>query len=260
MESALFITRTSLLYEWNPIYRRLYYGQEFCERLIPAENELITVAEFVSRHKVEFSFVTPYVTEKGYNRLMELVPVLDSLFPGCEVVVNDWGVFSFFLEHGGHPIVLGRLLTKQKRGPRILLLKDKIPEPALEHFRRAACDSPFYTKFLKDHGVRRVDLDNLLFGIKREKRDLPGSLYHPYGYISATRMCLFASWGKRHPRAIAACNKECKGKQILLTHPSMPVPLILKNNAIFYYKKDLPENLEAMNINRLVYQPEVPAG
>ncbi|MCL5035533.1 MAG: hypothetical protein M1269_00310 [Chloroflexi bacterium] len=261
MESAIFVTRTSRLHHWNPTYSRLYYGQEFCERLVPSEADLITVSEFVSQNRVNsFTFVTPFVTEKGYEKLTGLVPLLDELFPGCEVAINDWGVFSYFMEHGGHPVVLGRLLTKQKRGPRILNLTDKIPEAALDHFKMAAVDSPIMTSFLRQNSVGRVELDNLLFGIKREKQDLAASLYYPYGYISTTRICLFSSWGKRHPRAIAACAKECREKQVRLTHRSMPVPLILKGNAIFYEKKELPEDLESLNIDRLVYQPEVPAG
>lgn len=175
MESAIFVTRTSRLHHWNPTYKRLYYGQEFCERLMPSEADLMTVSEFVSLNRVNsFSFVTPFVTEKGYEKLTGLVPLLDKLFPGCEVVVNDWGVFSYFMEHGGHPVVLGRLLTKQKRGPRILNLTDKIPEAALEHFKRAAADSPMMTSFLKHNGVGRVELDNLLFGIKRETQESTG--------------------------------------------------------------------------------------
>lgn len=262
MENALFITRNDQFTEWNGEYQRLYFGQEFCERLLPSEKEFLSLLTTVKRQKIPFTLVTPYVSEPGLRKTIELLEALRSeLGREPEIVVNDWGIYAYLRSAGfANPLLLGRLLVKQKRGPQILKLQGKIPEDTVEHFKRAAADSPLSTEFLKQNLFSRLELDNLPLGLIREEKDLPGSLYYPYAYITTTRLCLFARYGKRHLRAIGPCQRECRDFQIKLSHPDMSLPLILAGNTQFYQKDELPRNPQELNIDRLVYQPEVPAG
>ena len=254
------MTRLQNFKYWTPEFSRLYLGQEFCERLLPEVETLSSALKFVREKNLDFTLVTPPVTEKGLKKLIKLLEFLrQEGGKRYEIIINDWGVFSYLKEENyQNPLVLGRLLVKQKRGPRIMNLKGKIPETAMDHFKRAAVDSPLMTRFLRENGIRRIELDNLLFGMKREADSLPASLYYPYAYITLTRLCLFAHFGKRHLRGIVPCQKECEKFQVKLTHPSMPVPLIMAGNAQFYEKKELPPDLSGLGIDRLVYEPEVP--
>ena len=81
---------------------------------------------------MDFTFVTPYVTNKGLKQLEALLQAVAREVPQAEVIFNDWGVFHF-LQEAQLPVtpVLGRLLTKLKKGPRIMNIIDQVPaEPA----------------------------------------------------------------------------------------------------------------------------------
>ncbi len=242
---------------------RMYFGVEFCERLIPSVKQLTNALSFAHENKLDFTLMTPFVTDQGIARLEPLFDYLDNQkTQKAEVVINDWGVLNLLNKRkwNGH-LVLGRLLTKQKRGPRIMNIHDKLPDRALEHFKQSNIDVPILTKFLKEKGVQRVELDNLLQGISRPGAILKGSLYFPYAYVTVTRYCLlsFSENASTNLRSISLCDKECLEKNYKLRHKSMPVDLLLRGNAQFFENNKLPDNLNALNIDRLVFEPKIPA-
>jgi len=138
-------------------YRRLYFGQEFCERLLPTRSQLDEMQERARELGLAFTLVTPYVTEEGLEQVEALVGHLSGCDSRAEVVVNDWGVLYWLREtHPDLVPVLGRLLTKQKRGPRILNLKGIVPDTMIDHFRRSNVDLPVLVEFLGRMGIKRV--------------------------------------------------------------------------------------------------------
>ena len=129
-EYALFINQSDKLHYLTDEYRRVYFGDEFCERLLPNAGELAGVMEQVADAGRFFTLVTPYVTEAGLVQVAELLKMLP---PATEVVFNDWGVFRLLrTEHPDLTPVMGRLLTKIKRGPRIMNFLETLPAAALE--------------------------------------------------------------------------------------------------------------------------------
>lgn len=262
MEHALFITKLSNLKYWGRKYNRLYYGTEFCENLLPTKDELIKVIKFTKQNKLNLTFVTPFVTNKGIKTLLQLFKLLEDKMPSSEIVVNDFGVLNLLdKSFDFSELILGRLLNKQKRGPQILDLLGKMPEEALEHFRRSNIEVPILQDFLIKHNIKRVELDNLLQGLLVDSLNMKKSLYMPYGYITTTRYCL-ANGSKDEAKkdwiAIFPCKKECQGFEVVLTHKSMPVPLYLKGNTQFFKNETLPNNSKNLNVDRIVYQPEIP--
>ena len=149
MEQAVFISRVEQLKYCDDNFTRLYFGIEFCERLLPTMQQLKKVISFVKERKVGFTFVTPYVTNKGLKQLEALIPAVAREVPQVEIVFNDWGVFQF-LKEARLPVslVLGRLLTKMKRGPRIMNIIDQVPPettPLLpDHQPHGARDTKFF--------------------------------------------------------------------------------------------------------------------
>ena len=116
MERVLFISRAENLKYAGQEYGRIYFGNEFCEKLIPAVAEVEKVRDYCKKNKTGFSLVTPYVTDAGMAKLDKLFSFLLGNGESCEVIVNDYGVLSLINEE--YPVlrpVLGRLLTKQKR-------------------------------------------------------------------------------------------------------------------------------------------------
>jgi len=261
MEQAIFISRVQNLKYSNSKYTRLYFGNEFCQRLIPSLEDIRVIRDFISKYQMKFSFVTPYVTNDGILTLRPLLEHVIKNFPGAEIVVNDWGILRLIRREFNYPVLaLGRLLTKQKRGPMNMNLKKRLPQTMLQHFQESNIDVPILGDFLVDNGIKRVELDNLLQGIIRENPSLEASLYFPFAYVTTTRFCLTASSGFRRKflRSIPYCNKECQKYSFRLKHKKMPVNLFLKGNTQFFENKHLPDDLNSLNIDRLVFQPEIP--
>ena len=96
MEQAVFISRVEQLKYCDDNFTRLYFGIEFCERLLPTMQQLKTVISVVKESNEGFTFVTPYVTNKGLKQLEALIPAVAREVPQVEIVFNDWGDFSSF--------------------------------------------------------------------------------------------------------------------------------------------------------------------
>jgi len=263
MQNAIFIAKMKNLKYWNKKYTWLYFGNEFCERLIPNKENLDYIINFVKKNKIKLSFVTPYVTDEGINKLEPLLELLSKKLPESEVIINDYGTLELIQEKKFElKPVLGRLLTKQKRGPRIINIRDKLPKPAIEHFKKSNAEVPIFQEFLIKNGFERIELDNLLQGIEDDfsKSKIKASLYYPYAYVTTTRFCLTAICDKKDAvPGIYPCKKECQRYgPFKLTNKNMPVPLLLKGNTQFFENKKLPRDLEERGINRLVFEPELP--
>ena len=262
MEKAIFISRIENLAHLAPEHSRLYYGNEFCEHLVPSPADLTRVLEVAGERGLDFTLVTPFVTNRGIEALKPLVEEVGKRALGAEIVVNDWGMLKVLGESFGRTggIVLGRLLTKQKRGPRILNIRDRVPARMIEHFRMPNVDVPVLSDFLLERGIDRVELDNPLQGIQRSEPRLAASLYYPFVYVTTTRYCLTATCegGRKNLRSITPCGRECGKYAFTLSHRHMPVKLLLRGNTQFFRNDALPENLEELKIDRLVYEPEIP--
>lgn len=264
VERALYTTRVADLKHYDSSFFRIYFGNEFCQHLVPSVNDLDQALKLVSENNLGFTLVTPYVTDEGLRILEPLFWRIEEAKPGSEVVFNDWGVLRILNEkHPNLEPVMGRLLNKMKRGPRLMNLLESLPKSTIDYFRSCSLDVPLYRQFLIGNRVRRVELDNLLQGIALDfsNSGISASLYIPYAYITTTRLCLAVSCdvkGKEDEIGILPCKMECQKYTFQMTHPAMPVPLIRKGNTMFFRNDKLPEDLGQKNINRIVNQPEVP--
>lgn len=259
-ENAIFICKLDNLKKVTSGYSRLYFGNEFCQQLMPEEKALFEVLGLVLKRRLNFTFVTPFLTDIGIRKINPLLNLLNSKLPQAEIVINDWGLFRIIKgTYSKFNLVLGRLLVKQKRGPRILNLMKKVPKSMIEHFRMASTDTSIFTNFLINQGIKRIELDNLLQGIERNSQ-IKASLYYPFAYVTTTRYCLSnpRTSNSTFRRMINPCNFECQRYTFKLKHKSMPVDLLLKGNTQFFENKNIPTNLEKMNIDRLVYEPQIP--
>ena len=264
MEQAVFISKIEHLKYCDENFTRVYFGNEFCERLIPSRQELQKVLSFVKKRKRSFTFVTPYVTSQGLHRLEKLLVFLAEKCPQSEIVFNDWGVLHFLREKALPIIpVLGRLLLKMKRGPRIMNILDKVPDETRRYYQTPGITVPEVRSFLIRNMIFRVELDNLLQGIDLEgtDSDIHRSLYLPFAFISTTRFCLTANCEdetKKEYVGIFPCNKECQRYTFTLSNPVMTLPLVRKGNTMFFMNDTLPEAVTKRQVDRIVIEPEIP--
>lgn len=260
-EQALFISKKNNLKYLTESYQRVYFGDEFCERLLPAKDDLAEVMEQSASRGLKFSLVTPYVTEAGLKSTARLLAMLPD---GTEVVINDWGVLRVLKNKFPTLVpVLGRLLTKIKRGPRIVNFLDKLPKDALDHLHKTNLGVPVYQKFLFENQIKRAELDNPLQGI--DLSDVPPelnlSLYIPFVYVTTTRFCLVANCDvpeKKGFIGVFPCHKECRKYTFYLDNAVMTTLLIRRGNTLFYKNTNITEELKNSKIDRIVIEPEVP--
>lgn len=264
IERALYVAKVAHLQHYDGSFSRLYFGNEFCQRLIPTAKDLEQVVDLVSENNLGFTFATPYVTDEGLIILEPLFREIEVRKPGSEVVFNDWGVLRILNErYPDLEPVMGRLLNKMKRGPRLMNLLGTLPQATVKYFRSCSLDVPLYQHFLFVNRVKRVELDNLLQGIDLDlsRSGISISLYTPYAYITTTRLCLAISrevHGKEDEIGIFPCKKECQEYSFQLSHASMPLPLIRKGNTVFFRSEVMQEGLEKKGIDRVVFEPEIP--
>ncbi len=260
----MYISRIKHITYLTDDFTRLYFGQEFCERLLPNETELEEAIRCAAAKKLHFTFVTPYVSGQGLDRLEKLLRLVAQNIAGAEVVFNDWGVFQLMREEYSDSIlVMGRLLNKMKRGPRIMNIIDKVPQTTRDYYRKSHYDVAAVQSFLEDHGIYRVEFDNLLQGTDFSGVDpqIQRSLYIPFAFVSTTRFCLSANCENAHMSnyvGIVNCNRECQYYTFNLDNPVMGIPLIRKGNTVFFLNETIPDGIKKGAVDRIVVQPEIP--
>lgn len=255
---------------------RIYFGCEFCERRIPSLKHVQRWRALAKAHSIQFTLVTPFVTEKGMGKLMELFRYLHN--DGThEVVFNDWGVLKILEENfPGLVPVAGRLLSKQRRDPRLLnilrhrqritttmsadkrtkiiLFPKKVPQEIIEYYQGSVINVPVFQKFLVSRQVRRVELDMLAWDMDVHVHNKIGlSLYVPYAYVTCTRLC-----GKV-TLTYDACGYECQKYYLALKAKASSAPLFSCGNTLFC-KARTParRELRKWGIDRIVLQPRFP--
>lgn len=258
-------------------FSRIYFGNEFCEHLIPPPSSLARVYSAAQAKGLAFTLLTPYVTDGGIERLRPLFEFLVGREERSEVVVNDWGVLRLLRRDFPHLTpILGRLMNKMLRDPlatAYYTLHPLTPGRARFALRRSNLTVPVYQGFLKSSGIRMVELDNVVQGIDMNFGELgfAGALYIPYGFVATGRICLFASLNQPKERKFTVstkCSKECQRHYADCSCGEAPFQgnsfvLLHRGNTVFYPQgKDLLRSAlfhaEAKGIQRIIYQPQIP--
>jgi len=250
VERALFLYRLE-----NPLpqgYSRLYFGAEFCPWMFPRTPALRQALQGTRREGWHFTLATPVIYEAFLpvlrQSLVEFLPLLED---GDEVLVSDLGAIALVRDIAPHlPIVLGRALSGQKRGPRVLDLD--LNTAQLDYFRRGSWYAGETAGLLAELGIGRVELDNLLQGTAPLPAGLAGSLHYPYAMVTSSRNCPF-----RAGSGAEGCCAPC-GDVFTLTTTQHRVPLLQGGNTQFLRNDHLPENPAALGVDRLVFHPLLP--
>jgi len=250
VEQALFIVDPDAIPvgDWS----RIYFGSEFCCWTFPDSSHIekaLAVARKTNRH---FSLVTPVLSEPFIPILRTtLEQVLPQLQAEDEVILSDLGTLRLLDQLGAETTrVIGRVLSGQKRGPRILGLDLKPSEAA--YFQRGSWYQDEAAAFLAEHAVSRVELDNLLQGIAPLPKQLKGTLHFPWAMVASSRNCPLREPGRTGP-----CSGGC-GEVMKLTTPETPIPLFQAGNSQFLRNDILPGNLAESGVDRTVEHVVLP--
>ena len=225
---------------------RLYLGSEFCPWTFPDLAEIRRGMQLARSAALPLTLVTPVFGEFFSERLQTtLVQILPDFLPRDEVVISDWGAYLLLKKIAPEQeVVLGRALSGQKRGPQILDLS--LSPEQLEYFQASRFYSSEARQLLAELGVRRFELDYPPQGIAAVLPPLRATLHTPYAMVTSSRNCPFrAGDGGR------GCPARC-GEVFTLKSPQSPLPLLQGGNTQFVEIKELPDNLTALGIDRLV--------
>jgi len=180
----------------------LYLGDEFCQNLLPSRADFFAAAE---KFKGRVVLVTPLLTDEVFDEMEQIITSFSSSRNRLEVVVNDLGLLHAVKRRyaGRVDVALGRLFTHRV----------KVMPPG------------FAARFLKEHGVKRAELDDPSLLPRLQGLGLKFSFHSPFRYLSTTRFC---PWERHWP---ASCALSCLGKTQKLEHSRLPRPLLLKGQA-----------------------------
>lgn len=193
---------------------------------MPGPKSIRQALDTARLHKLAFTLVTPVLVETILPRLqLVLNKVLPLLEAGDEMVVSDLGWIESVREIALHvTLIAGRAVSGQKRGPRILDLE--LSPDELDYFRMGSMYNRGAVDYLREKGITRVELDNLLQGVAPLPAGLRGTLHIPYVMVTSSRNCPF------HPDYSSPCQPRC-GEMMCRTSEQSRVSLLQVGNTQF---------------------------
>ncbi|MDY0000107.1 MAG: class I SAM-dependent methyltransferase [Polyangia bacterium] len=260
MEHVLHISALDdLRHFYGRRFDRLYFGAEFCPWTLPSPDHLKQALAFCARHGLDFSLVTPTLTEPHLGTALAL---MEELPAGTEVVLNDWGLLEAASALGLVP-VLGRALLKVKRDPRIGSADLESVDFA-RYLRSSSLNQAAFLGFLKDRGIVRAELDNVPQGYELKLPPwLHTSLYYPYVFTSVTRRCSLMN-GDRGALADGSCRDRCGLEVVRAALPARRgdrrenTEYFMAGPLIFFVNDRQPQETDGWNLDRAVFQPRPP--
>lgn len=232
---------------------RLYYGAEFCFWRFPTAEKILVARDWARSLGWAYTLVTPVLGEFERLQLKGLFKaILPKLDTGDEVLISDWGALELVRSvRDDLKVILGRALSGQKRGPRILDMH--LGAEQSEYFRRGSWHNREAVALLTEQGIERIEQDNLLQGLAPLPEPLLGSLHVPYAMVTSSRNCPF-----RTAAGPAQCAAPCGEIFTLKTEQTEPL-LYQDGNTQFLRHETLPPNLSELGINRIVKYPDLKA-
>jgi hypothetical protein len=230
---------------------RLYYGAEFCFWRLPPPEKILAAREWTRNAGWNFTLATPVLGEDERRRLDDILKkVLPELDAGDEVLISDWGALELVRAvRDDLIIILGRTLSGQKRGPRILDMT--LTQEQVDYFQCGTWHNRDAVELLGEQGIKRVEQDNLLQGLASLSSTLKGSLHLPYAMVTSSRNCPF-----RPDDDFGPCPAPC-GEVFTLQTSETKTLLYQNGNTQFLYNEHLPKNLLGLGIDRVVAHPRM---
>ncbi|NCP04181.1 MAG: hypothetical protein GW861_12485 [Deltaproteobacteria bacterium] len=233
-------------------YQRVYAGAEFCSWALPAPAQLLQARQLAREFNLPFTLMTPVLREETLAELETLFAQLaDAWGERDEVLISDLGTLEVARRQLPRArLVLGRALSGQKRGPRIEDLS--LSAEALHYFQQGSWYTQAAVELLAEQNIQRVELDNLLQGIAPLPSPLQGSLHLPWLLVTSSRNCPY-----HRDKKARRCRQGC-GEALRLSTDQTRHPLLQAGNSQFIEHRQLPDNLTALRIDRVVEHLELP--
>lgn len=252
-------------------FNRIYFGNEFCEALIPTVEDFELVSDMCRKSGLRLTLVTPMVTTEGINKIQKLLRHIQENKMIIELVANDYGVLSLCAGNSTIRPILGRGILGQTQFARLEGIPSNHKGIALKDWpqRHVASTAAFLNLITKKYGVGRVEFDLSRQGllIPAQEKTLQTSVYFPWVVINTQRVCPIGHIHRPETEAIPAhpaCEFQCRSLNEVLQSTSGDHHQLLfqKGTTLFELVKpeiDVFKQLAAtVNLDRIVYQPTLP--
>ncbi|MCL1822467.1 MAG: hypothetical protein FWG22_06555 [Prolixibacteraceae bacterium] len=255
-----------------PPCRRIYFGHETCEKLLPQFDEIEDLLEICEKRNLELSFVTPFLTDAGIEKVMRFLERLQSAKRHFEIVISDWGLLNLLTSNRVGTPVAGRFLIGQHTDFRLKRLSDERTEDKI-----LSMNGSYYRLMhrkispeLSDHisactllknrtsayfcmlEIDRFELSNTLVPIKLSgDENFHFSLHTPYVPLSVFKTC---PEGFELGKSRKSCNfRNCRRNREKWTNPGSGQEILCIDNALWYCNPEYESQLQDPRIDRVVF-------
>ncbi|OIO36937.1 MAG: hypothetical protein AUJ74_00370 [Candidatus Omnitrophica bacterium CG1_02_44_16] len=198
---------------------RIYFGSEFCDYILPSPKDVDRLIKMRKDTNIAFSIVTPYLNQRRLTQLTKLLIFINVHTPEIEVIVNDWGVLHMlYTRFPRLQAVLGRVLSRQKRGPFVKVRSEfvQIEKLGLKktdqiYLKSSILQNDHIVRLAKEYKIKRIGLDNTRQGIIFENKGFSIDLYYPYIYITTSNYCMTEMIERKRELFVKtdACRRFC---------------------------------------------------
>ena len=241
-------------------FERVYIGSEFCHNMIPDKLQLKKILNICILESYKITVAFPYLLENEISNTDELLYVINEIAESngmkIEILINDWGMIELVNKYRNLSLVLGRLLNKRKKDPRIEYIWNYKNNSDL--LKKNYLNNEEFLEGLKNMGITRFEFEDHL--TDNELIDSKCSLHFPYYQINTSMFCTMYAECKKYNKfkqsLISNCPKYCDNYVYLypkhLNIIGRGNSILGFNNKIFTNKKHLKKYID-MGIDRLVY-------
>ena len=149
--------------------QRLYIGNAFCHLLFPKEDQLFLLLEKARKDGLQVTMTFSYIREFMLERMKILLNRLEAWCEKnesiLEIQVNDWAMAEMIKEKSLLIPVLGILLNKRRKDPRLHYKLETMTQTGAEasgkFLEENSLNAGFYREYLeKEYGIARFEWES----------------------------------------------------------------------------------------------------
>jgi len=240
--------------ELKQLIKGVYFGNSYCEHLLPAIKEIAEAKAFCENRHFNFVFVFAPMSQSKTKEVEYICETL-SQKPNSEVVINDFGTLYNVLKYKNLKPILGLNFTKTIKNAFLDSIKQNdISSTQLQNQKRLLSHIEFENKSVREFytslNIRRFAIENIALSLDflDEAPKMYVDFYYPNITISNSRACDIAGMfeDKRRYFAYDECPKYCNFASLEFEHSDV---LGLYQRYTTIYKIDFN-----LNIPKIVYK------
>jgi hypothetical protein len=237
----------------NNLVKGIYFGNSYCEHLIPRFTDIIEAKEICEKNHYNFVFVFPPLSNFKTKEAIYILKYLAKQ-KQKEVVVNDIGTLYLALEYNLKPI-LGINFTKTIKNAFINAIKPTdLSQSQFENQKKLLSHLEFeisdVREFYKKIGVGRFSIENLDFNLEflDKSPTMQCDFYYPFITLTNSKSCDIAGLfdDKRNYFVHKDCPKYCNFASLEFNNTNI-LDLHQRYNVV--YKTNL-----ILNIPKILYK------